>query len=280
MAEKVCPMTDFDTLLLAMDGSERNEGAIREAINLARGCASKLYALSVVDVNEEYMALAPEKVDELEQQARDSLDAIKAQAERADVDCEELVHVGLKPYEAIVDEADRNDADMIIMGRRGHTGVRKLVMGSVTARVIGHTSRKVLVVPRDAVFECRNILVATDGSADSEAAAIEAINLAKRCKGALTTVSVHSSGSDRQIAEENTAKVKELAASQDLEVSSLVVQGSPAEAITKSAADIGADLIVVGSHGRTGLSRLLMGSVTEGIIGHSDCSVLVAHAGV
>ena len=280
MAENACPLTEFDTLLLATDASERNEGAVREAISLAKGCSSKLYALAVVEANEEYMALAPERVEELENKAREALDAIKAEADKAGVECEQVIHVGMKPYESIIETAEKKGVDVIIMGRRGHTGVKKLVMGSVTARVIGHTPRKVLVVPRDSRFECRRILVATDGSEDSEAAAVEAINLAKKCEGTLTVLSIHSSDSDKQVAEANTARVLELAGSQDVEADSLTVKGSPAEAITDTAERIDAGLIVVGSHGRTGLSRLLMGSVTEGIIGHTDRSVLVAHAGV
>jgi nucleotide-binding universal stress UspA family protein len=280
MAENACPVTDFDTLMVSTDGSECNEGAVREAINLARGCGSRLLAISVVEANDEFIALAPERMEREEIKVHDCLEAVKDKAAEAGIYCELISHTGEQAYHFIVNEAAKRGVSMIIMGRRGHTGVKKMVMGSVTARVIGHAPCKVLVVPRAAHFTCRNILVATDGSNDSEAAAIEAINLAKRCEGKLTVVSVYSSEGDKQVAGENVAKIGELAAGEGIEAGTLLEKGSPATAITEVAARIQADLIVAGSHGRTGLKRLLMGSVTEGIIGHTECSVLVARQGV
>ena len=85
---------------------------------------------------------------------------------------------------------------MIILGRRGRTGLKRLMMGSVTARVIGHAACNVLVVPRAAKVEFKNILVATDGSKYSAAAASEAIGLAKRNGSKLTVISVVPLGAD------------------------------------------------------------------------------------
>lgn len=280
MSENACPDTDFDTLMVSTDGSECNEGAVREAISLARSCGSRLLAISVLEANDEFMALAPDRMEREEINVHDCLEAVKREAAQAGIYCELISHTGEQAYHFIVDEAARRGASMIIMGRRGHTGVKKLVMGSVTARVIGHAPCKVLVVPRAARFTCRNILVATDGSADSGAAAIEAVNLAKRCEGKITAVSVYSSEREALVAEDNVRRVGELAAGEDIDIETLVEKGSPATAITDLAAQIEADLIVVGSHGRTGLKRLLMGSVTEGVIGHTECSVLVARQGV
>ena len=60
---------------------------------------------------------------------------------------------------------------MIVMGRRGRTGLKRLMMGSETAKTIGHAPCNVLVVPRAAKLEFKNILIATDGSKYSAAAA-------------------------------------------------------------------------------------------------------------
>ena len=79
---------------------------------------------------------------------------------------------------------------MIIMGRRGRTGLKRLMMGSVTARVIGHAPCNVVVVPRAAKLEFRNVVVATDGSKYSDAAASEAISIAKLCGANLIVISV------------------------------------------------------------------------------------------
>lgn len=61
--------------------------------------------------------------------------------------CETIVHQGDRPYKFIVAEAARTKADMIILGTHGRTGLKRLMMGSVTARVIGHAPCKVMVIP-------------------------------------------------------------------------------------------------------------------------------------
>jgi nucleotide-binding universal stress UspA family protein len=145
----------------------------------------------------------------------------------------------------------------------------------VTAKVIGHATCNVLVVPLDAKIECGNILVATDGSKYSEAAASEAIGIAKRCGGSLTVISVASSDAEILSAEDYVKEVSELAEKEGIKTDGLAVKGIPYKAIVDASKRKRADLIVVGSHGRTGLERLLMGSVTERVIGHSESAVLV-----
>jgi hypothetical protein len=157
----------------------------------------------------------------------------------------------------------------------------------------------VLVVPRHASISCKNILIATDGSRYSFAAAEESIRIAKRCASNLFVVAaVHSealssmspdtgytqsqqeeiSKQELRRAEKNIAGVKELADKEGIRAEGLIVEGRPYEAITDAARDRKIDLIVVGSHGRTGIGRLLMGSVTERVIGHADSAVLVVKA--
>ena len=184
---------------------------------------------------------------------------------------------------------------MIVMGRRGRTGLKRLMMGSVTARVIGHAPCNVLVVPKAAKLAFKNIVVATDGSKYSVAAASAAIGLAKRNKSSLTVLSVAPnellSASDMDVtfnqrelieknslreAEKNAKAVKEAAQKEDVEVTAFVLSGRPADAIIETAKERNADLIVLGSHGRTGVERLLMGSVAERVIVLASCPVLVA----
>ena len=142
-----CPMMGFEKLLLATDGSESARAAIQEAINIAKVCSNRLFVISVVEVNPEYEALAPQVVEKAENEVREHLDSIKEQAEKEGITCETIAHQGEEPFKFIVDEAKKNKADMIIMGSHGRTGLKRLMMGSVTARVIGHAPCKVLVVP-------------------------------------------------------------------------------------------------------------------------------------
>jgi hypothetical protein len=168
------------------------------------------------------------------------------------------------------------------------------MMGSVTARVIGYAPCTVLVVPKAAQFECRNILTATDGSRYGDAAAAEAISMAKQCGSRLTVLSVVPSESispmdivasqmqreliaeqELQAAERNVKKVKDAAEKEGVKADGLVLGGKPSEAIIETAKEKNADLIVLGSHGRTGVEKLLMGSVAERVIVLSSSAVLV-----
>jgi nucleotide-binding universal stress UspA family protein len=291
---EICPTTGVERVLLSTDGSEHSEGAVREAIKLAKKCGSKLTALSVIDTNPEFDALAPQIMEKKGKEARQNLEAVQARAGKEGVLCDISVREGEDSYKYIVDEAVKNKSTMIVMGRRGRTGLKRLMMGSVTARVIGHAPCNVLVVPKAAQLEFTNIVVATDGSKHSLAAASEAVGLAKRNGSALTIIAVVPSElltpvdidftvnqreliaeKEMQEAEKNARIVKEAAQKEGVAVKAFIMSGKPADAIIEIAREKRADLIVLGSHGRTGIERLLMGSVAERVIVLASCPVLV-----
>lgn len=140
----------YENLLLVTDGSQFSEGAVREAIRLAKQSSCKMTALTVVEFNPEFASMAPDMEDKMESEAKKMIDAIRDRAQKEGVVCDSLVLKGAPPHEPIVEEAERIKADIIVMGRRGRTGIKRLLMGSVTSRVIGHSPVKVLVVPKDA----------------------------------------------------------------------------------------------------------------------------------
>jgi len=274
-AYQVCPTAKLEKLLLSTDGSEFSEGAVRESINLAKTCGSKLYTVSVIEVNPEFVALAPQVVKKFEKETRVHLESIKTRASNEGVDCEIIAHEGEEPFQYIVDEAAKNNVEMIIMGRRGRTGLKRLMMGSVTARVIGYAPCKVLVVPKAAKVTYKNILVATDGSKYSEAASREAISIAKRTGSDLIVLSVATKDENLPAAKRSVNEVKKIAEKEGIRIEVLTTKGMPYEVIVKTAKEKDAGVIVVGSYGRTGIKRLLMGSVTARVIGHAECPVLV-----
>ena len=293
MAE-ICPVVNTERLLVATDGSEFSEYAVQEAIDLAKRCNSRLFAISVIETNPELAAVAPALLEKNEKAARERLDAVAARARKEGIGCETIVHEGEDLYQYIVDEAVKNKITMIIMGRRGRKGLNRLVMGSTTARVIGHAPCSVLVIPPAAKIDFRSVVVATDGSKYSTAAASEAIGIAKRNGSKLTAVAVvpaeiamptdadfaalqRDKLADQEMlsAEKNAKAVKESAQKEGVAAQAFVLSGKPADAIIETAKDKDADLIIVGSHGRTGLDKLLMGSVTERVIVLSACAVLV-----
>src|SRR3990170_106085 len=296
MAE-ISPIINTNRLLLATDGSLFSEGAIREAIRLAKRCSSKLAAISVIETNPEYETIAPQLLEKAERPARGHLESVKAQAKKEGVEITTSILEGEDSYNFISDEAVKNKTTMIIMGRRGKTGLKRLVIGTPPARVLGHAPCNVLVVPRAAQVGFRNILVATDGSRYAAAAASEAIGIAKKNKSKLIVLAVvpsesmqpmdivHSQMSRDVIAEkelsvaENSAKtVKAVAQKEGVAVEAFIMGGRPADAIVQTAKEKNVDVIMLGSHGKTGIDKLLMGSVAERVIVLAACAVLVVKA--
>ena len=275
-AFKACPVLKMEKLLLASDRSEFSEGAIREAIKLAKTCSSKLYIISVAETPDirayNYPLAAFEKLEILTKQ---HLESLKEMAEKEGLVCEIIERRGPEAYRYIVDEAAKNNVEMIIMGRRGRTGITRVMMGSVTANVIGDAPCKVLVVPRFARISLQKILVPTDGSIFSDLASREAISIAKRVRGSLIVLSVAKKDENLPVAEASVGMVKEIAEKEGIKVEALTLLGNPHEVIVYTAENKSVGLIVIGSHGRSGIERLLMGSVTERLIGHAGCPVLV-----
>ena len=270
-----CPLSKLEKLLLATDRSVFSEGAVEEAINFAKYCSSKLYVLSVLESNPEYETIGADFFKKEEEEILHHLESIKNRMQQQGIRVETILREADDPAQIIVDEAVEKAADMIIMGRRGRTGVLKVLMGKVAAKVIGNSPCKVLIVPKAARIGYKNILIATDGSLNSISAASEAIGIAKRRGCKIIALSASSSGLDLAEASANVNKVVEMAHSEGLEVAVLTPIGKPHEAILETASGRGVDLIVMGRYGKTGLKKLFMGSATEKVIGLSGCAILV-----
>jgi nucleotide-binding universal stress UspA family protein len=275
----------FPKILVCTDGSPDSEGAITAALHLAKTTGSTVFLLEVLFFLAGYElqspdTLAPTMVNlELmqvqETAARERLEAWKAEAAKEGVTLEPRVRTGASAYDGILEEAGELKPDLIIMGRHGYTGLTRLLMGSVTARVIGHSPCHVLVAPHGVLLSFERLLIASDGSPFSEAAWAEALILAKTMGSALIGVTVAASDRDIPTATEVVRQLEAAAATQGITLDTMIPMGRPEVGIVKAAEFKQASLIIVGSHGRTGLKRLLMGSVAERVIGHAKCPVLV-----
>ena len=180
-----------------------------------------------------------------------------------------------------MDLADRVKADVIVMGRRGRRGLARLMLGHATAEVIGQAHCNVLVVPRAAHVEGRHMVLATDGSRYAETAAVTAGALAKMCGTPVTVTSVTTASHNAERRAEAQGAVDRVVAhmqSKGTSADGRVLEGEPADVIVGVARERSADLIVTGSHGRTGLERVLLGSTSERILNQTPCAVLVVKA--
>lgn len=270
-------MGEIKRIMLATDGSEYSLGAEREAMFIASSCGIDVTVMQVLEVNPEFETEGQAQVELMEFRARDHFDRIRECCTHQNVECGSVIRRTNKPYEAIIEEAKRLEVDVIIMGRRGRTGLRKILMGSVTERVIAYAPCKVLIVPKDAEIRGEQILIATDGSEHARLAEAEAISMAKRCDKVrnLIAMCVARTQDRKKWAEENVERVRKLGEAQGLKVTPLAVVGRPYHEIVEAASREDADFIVVGRIGRTGLRRILMGSVSEKIVALAPCSVLI-----
>jgi nucleotide-binding universal stress UspA family protein len=192
------------------------------------------------------------------------------------------------PAPLILDSAKNLGADLIVVGVRGRSRLSEVVLGSVSHRVLMHASRPTLIV-RGAARKVQRVLVAIEDRDDADrivkwltqrpfADSTELCVL-----HALVPIGVNDpydalgtetwwEGAERYADELVNSTAGKLL-NPHYTVSTKVARGNPAAVIEQEAK--GMDLVVVTSHGRTGLSRFLLGSVSHAVVHHVTCPVLV-----
>lgn len=281
-------MGEYRKILIAIDGSDPSLHALKESLKLATDEKSWVTVVSVIPPYEG--DLGSVWVNNIKESMRKPCVLALSQAEKIAKEQRVLIRTVCEEgdiHERIVDLADAENFDLIIMGRKGRSQIEKALIGSVTARVIGHTRKDVLVVPENSTIGWKTILLTTDGSKYSQSAAGRAIELAKSYGSELNAIYVVDVTEEffaqaPQAVDESLSKargmidrIKESAVSEGIKAEGLVREGEAYKVIVDLAKDRKVDAIIMGSHGRTGLRRLLMGSVTEKVIGYAPCPVLV-----
>ncbi len=279
MTEKATSMMwEVDVIALATDGSDYTDGAVQEAIFFGQACGAKIVVLHVIGIDSETATSAYATSAAIRAETREYVENIKKMAIDSGIECEIVVEESYQPDKAIVELAYKHEADVIIMGRHGKKGLLQLLVGTMTSKVIGHGFPQVLVVPKDFAITGERILLATDGSEFCRVAGEQAINMGSRCSTLkeMYVLSVVSKVTDldksKQLTESVCAKAK--AQLDDVDCFPIAAVGRAAEVITATAREKNIDMIFMGGHG-TGLTKLLMGHVTEKVIGQAHCAVLV-----
>ena len=292
-------MSIFPTrIFLATDGSKEAGLAARSAAELADKTGSELHVVHVLALpldTHDPSSLEPEVRQRLETRARRSLEEEMSRIEALGGAVEgSHLRVG-RPDAEILALAEEINAGLIVMGSRGVGGVRRALVGSVSDSVVRHAHCPVLMVRGEPVSSPTQVLLATDGSQDAELAATTAIDLSKRLDAELHTVYVepmperHSSRSMRfpvdlpaEVVEsvEQEAKIKLEEQLQKIKQAGEVAHahprvGVPPAEIVALAEEIGAGLIVMGSRGLGGIRRTLIGSISDSVVRHAHCPVLV-----
>jgi len=276
-------MGEVEVVVVATDGSEYSDGAVQEAIFLTQSYGAKLVVLHVIAIDSYSATSVHATSATLRLESKEYFENIKKMTDDSGIECVVVIEESYQPDKTIVELAYKHDADVVIMGRHGKKGLLKLLVGSMTSKVIGHGFPQVLVVPKDFAIEGEKVLLATDGSEISQFAAEEVLSMIKHCATLqevyVLSVATREAGLDdaRQLAEaicKRNTKEK----TRDLTCFPMASVGRPSVVITDVALEKKVDMIIIGGHGK-GLSKLLMGHVTEKVIGRAPCAVLVLEKG-
>jgi nucleotide-binding universal stress UspA family protein len=284
------------TILLATDFSDTAAAAMSWAGRLAGEYGSRLIvvhaSLPEPCPAPEFVVLPAEYYETIQSSARRRLDeeAASLRKHRLEVDVDFVTGPAV---DGIQQAAARHGADLIVVGTRGRTGWKKLLLGSTAARVVRDAPCPVLTVSPHAhpPGPIHTMLAATDFSIEASRASRAATNLLWRV-GPHKLVLLHVYRMPNEAVDLPTGMVKKAIAaaaaasdarlegiaselrSPDLIVEPLGRSGYPPEVILEHAEELGVDLIAMGTHGRSGLDALVLGSTAQSVIAHAHCPVL------
>jgi nucleotide-binding universal stress UspA family protein len=307
-------MVSIKSVLCPVDFSEFSRHALARAVAIAKGHGASVLALHVVPI------VPPAFISHLEANEPAPLGLARGERERLLGELNLFVagegEAGVPIATDVVDtpsvhgeilaQAARVHADLIVMGTHGRSGFERLLLGSVTEKVLRTARQPVLTVGAPSgdtaaarTWSFERILCAIDFSECSIAALGYAVSLAEHSDADLTVVNVIEwtpVGYDPLVgppidlagyrmsaessARERLHKVVLMSASGLPGVEEIVTSGKPHHQILRIATEQGSDLIVLGIHGRNPVDRMLFGSTAEPVVRRATCPVLSVRADV
>jgi len=232
----------------------------------------------------------------LRETAIDKMDSVINSYHASDLKIVKKHERGIAPAPVIIDYAEKNDIDLIVMGTHGRRGLRHLLLGSVAEEVVRLSSSPVLTIheqkaPVPVAGSMERILVPVDFSDHAKTALRYAKALAEEYGSTLQVLhiieeSVHPSyyiagmssifdlePDIKPKSEDAMRKLFETAEGPQVSATYHLEEGQAAHEIAKFASAQKSDMIVISTHGLTGIEHLLVGSITEKVIRLADCPV-------
>lgn len=288
-------------IIVPTDFSELSEAATRSAATLALqddASVHLLHSIRVPFLHTNYEVNVPDAVWEgIRKGTRERMVESQMMLEEAGVsEVGLIVSESRQPAEAIAQSAREIDADLVVMATHGRQGMKHAFLGSVTERTIRSSPIPVLAIKDNGIMKTplRRILLPTDFSTHSERALSLACTLAKRYGAHLDVLHVLDRSPDylkygsvaaaefddqgRAMAVEYLKDIGKKLEEDNFSVRTHLVEGVAADLIADDADRLGSEMIVMGTHGFTGISHALIGSVTERTLRLAPCSVLTTRA--
>lgn len=292
----------YDRILLAVDGSDEARHAAKRGLELATILDATVDVLHVVPRKSLRLTRTTDEETRLRERGESALSEIEALAGELDHPIETHVSEG-DPAARIGEYAAERNADLIVIGRQGLTGLGRRLLGGVTERVLQRSDVPVFVVPdadRDVegITEYTRILVPTDGSENAAVATPHGAAMAGACDAAVHVLYVvdlqnaggpfSAGGLDQTFLERLEANGREAVESVASELDEMAPELDVETAVERTRSFDGAaagvrdyvetndiDLVVMGSHGRSNVRRQLLGSVASTVIRTVDVPVLI-----
>ncbi|PKN68872.1 MAG: hypothetical protein CVU54_13445 [Deltaproteobacteria bacterium HGW-Deltaproteobacteria-12] len=280
-------MRNIENILLAIDFSQASKDALKMAVFLAGKNRSRIHLLHVVP------RLPGWTIDQsaILLEAEGMLAEYVEELRQGGVSETQAVALFGNPLEEIVGRANSLDANVIMIGSGEKDKGDRFPLGITAENIIRSSSRPVWVVKRGALPGIRRILCPVDFSEHSRRALINAVDLSRMFGAELLVLTVAekvpSVYRGMALPAANVQADWERHVSKELDNflggldfdgitwNKALLIGKPHEEVLKAAAESGADLIVMGSLGRMGLARILMGSVAEKIARELPCSLIM-----
>lgn len=282
----------YKTIVVGFDGSESGRAALIESANRVKKHGGRIILVNAVYFDEEEFGIAPEQLDKRFEIGKQACSHAKDMIlSEFGIQIEAFVCQG-EPHEVLISMAVSKNADLIAMGTHGRKGLKRLIMGSVTAGVILNSPCDVLVVKKPCTTctgQYNAILLPFDNSDFSKKALSRAYALAKEEGSDVTILYVipryeemiefMKTDSIRESLRDEARKILEAAknsiSGNGTLIKAVVQEGQAAEQIVEVAGKLHNDLIVMGSCGWTGMNKAIIGSTTERVIANAACPVLV-----
>ena len=289
-------------ILWATDGSKEADDALSYAQYMAGLTGAEIIGVHVIPLPTVMLfeSLSGDEVEfkgwmtKVENEFAQKFNKIQKRLSKSSIKFEGVLLKG-NPSEKLREFARKRDADLIVMGKHGHGILGSLILGSETAKVVKVTDKPVLITKgkKGRKPSYKNILVPFDLSHKCLTALHTAMDIANASSGRITVIyalrldmyaqdvpagalNIVIKQSISELAKEVDRIVKKYKGPKDMKIKTEVVHGlSVASTISTYAYEKGTDLIVIHTHGRTGINRLILGSVTEKVIHNATCSVLV-----
>ncbi|MGD2125325.1 MAG: universal stress protein [Desulfobacteraceae bacterium] len=292
----------LERILCTTDFSDFSNHAVPYGIALARDFRAKLYLCHVIDLSSaaiygEAVLALDEQQKRMTQYAQEQISALMG---AHSIDSEPLITTG-HPAHEISRLAQEKGVDLTIAASHGRSGLKRLILGSVTERLMRTLPCPLLIVrspergfitPADQEIKLRRILVGCDFSPDSSLAFQYGLSFAQEFQSDLHLVHVIQPPVYENLVKPTSARTEEF--QQDLRdelherLTSLVPEeahswctpittllaGQPDEELTKYAVVNDIDLIVLGVRGQSLVETLLVGSTTDRVIRRAPCPVL------